>query len=87
MVNIIGSMTHKELKAWRESRGYSQEELASTLGVTIVCISRWENKARKIPSFLHLALECLDKKGGDKKSSKNLQALKGKKTKKERKVE
>jgi transcriptional regulator with XRE-family HTH domain len=77
-------MTAKELKAWRESKGFSQKELASILGVTIVCISRWENKARKIPSFLNLALECLDKKGGEKKSSKRTRALKGKKTKKER---
>lgn len=77
-------MTAKELKAWRESKGYSQKELASILGVTIVCISRWENKAREIPSFLHLALECLEKKGGEIKSKTGLSSIKGKKKKKER---
>jgi transcriptional regulator with XRE-family HTH domain len=77
-------MKAKELKAWRESKGYSQKELASILGVTIVCISRWENKARAIPSFLHLALECLEKKGGEIKSKTVLSSIKGKKTKKER---
>lgn len=78
-------MTAKELKAWRESKGYSQKELASILGVTIVCISRWENEAREIPSFLHLALECLKKKGGERKSSRT-RVLEGKKKEKERKV-
>jgi transcriptional regulator with XRE-family HTH domain len=59
-------MKPKELRTWREINGYKQQELADILGVTNVCISRWENGAREIPSFLHLALRCLElEKGGE----------------------
>ena len=74
MVN--GSMTPEELTTWRERTGYSQLALGEALGVTNVCISRWENGARKIPSFLHLALRCLELERGEKE-------MKGK-TKKQR---
>ena len=30
-------------------------------------VSRWELGVREIPSFLHLALECLEMKGGESK--------------------
>ena len=60
-------MTPAELTAWREKAGYSQIELAEILGVTNVSVSRWEHGTREIPSFLHLALECLEKKGGKTK--------------------
>jgi len=64
------------LKEWREKRNINQAELADMLGVTNVCISRWESGKRKIPAFLYLALKCLKvKKGGESKG-------KGKKTKK-----
>lgn len=63
---LILIMLAHELKAWRETHTYTQKDLAEILGVTVICISRWENGARTIPTFLHLALECMDKKGGEK---------------------
>jgi DNA-binding transcriptional regulator YiaG len=57
-------MTPQELKAWRKRNGYSQGELAKALDVDVMTISRWERGVRSIPSFLHLALECMEKKGG-----------------------
>jgi len=60
-------MKPEELTAWRKERGLTQIELAAILGVTNVCVSRWESGARHIPAFLHLALECLKvKRKGDK---------------------
>lgn len=56
-----------ELKRWREQFSCTQEELAQTLGVYQETIARWETGKRKIPPYLHLALEALGKrsrKGG-----------------------
>jgi DNA-binding transcriptional regulator YiaG len=62
-------MTQQELTTWREKHDLTQIELASMLGVTKACISRWESGARKIPAFLHLALKCLKvKRGGERKA-------------------
>ncbi len=58
-------MTPKDLKKWRRENGYSQSQLAKVLGVAVQTVSRWENAAREIPSFLHLALKCIPKKGGE----------------------
>ena len=58
-------MTPKDLRAWRTRTGYSQGKLAKVLGVIPLTISRWERGEREIPSFLHLALECLEMKGGE----------------------
>jgi transcriptional regulator with XRE-family HTH domain len=61
-------MNRKELIKWRSSNNYSQSQLARALGVDVMTVSRWERGLRKkIPSFLHLALECLEMKGGVKK--------------------
>jgi transcriptional regulator with XRE-family HTH domain len=57
-------MNPKELKTWRQKNGYSQGRLARVLGVIPLTVSRWELGVREIPSFLHLALECLEMKGG-----------------------
>jgi transcriptional regulator with XRE-family HTH domain len=70
-------MTTKQLQAWRKKNGYSQSQLAKVLGVASLSISRWERGDRKIPSFLHLALECMEKKGDELKN-------KGTKKKKEK---
>ena len=61
-------MTPKELKAWRQKNGYSQARLARALGVHVITVSRWEIETREIPSFLHLALRCLELEGGEGKS-------------------
>ena len=64
MVTLI-PMTPEQLKQWRQSNGYTtQKSLADVLGVDRVTIARWETGARDIPSFLHLALRCLELEGG-----------------------
>ena len=72
-------MTSKALRKWRKRNSYSQGKLAKALAVTPLTVSRWERGERKIPSFLHLALECMEKKGDGLRA-------RGMKTKKERKV-
>lgn len=57
-------MKPKELKQWRAANGYTQGELAEVLGVALITVSRWECGTREIPSFLHLALKAISKKGG-----------------------
>ena len=61
------NMNPDDLKKWRKRNGYSQPQLARTLGVIPLTVSRWERGVREIPSFLHLALECLEMKGGEQK--------------------
>jgi DNA-binding XRE family transcriptional regulator len=58
-------MTPIELKQWRKTNGYTQTRLAKALDVYQVTIARWENDVRKIPSFLHLALRCLELEGDE----------------------
>jgi len=58
-------MTSNDLKKWRKRNGYSQGKLAKALGVIPLTVSRWERGVREIPSFLHLALGCLEMKGGE----------------------
>jgi transcriptional regulator with XRE-family HTH domain len=63
-------MTGEELKSWRIERNQTQEELGNILGVANNSVFRWEAGLRKIPSFLHLALEAIDhRKGGEKKDA------------------
>ncbi len=56
------SMNPADLKKWRKKKNYSQSQLAKVLGVATLTVSRWERGEREVPSFLHLALECMDKK-------------------------
>lgn len=63
-------MTGSALKAWRKRNKYSQSQLAKALGVIPLTVSRWERGVREIPSFLHLALECLELKTKGKKTKK-----------------
>ena len=74
------NMTSNELKTWRKKNGYIQTQLAKALGVGQVAIARWETNVRKIPSFLHLALDALEYKA---KEVKKVQGPQKKKTKKE----
>ncbi len=61
-------MKPDNLKQWRTNNELSQSQLAAILKVDVMTISRWERGVREIPSFLHLALECLEKKGGPEKT-------------------
>ncbi|MFH0774171.1 MAG: helix-turn-helix transcriptional regulator [bacterium] len=72
-------MTSKELQKWRKRNNCSQSQLASALGVITITVSRWERGTRAIPSFLHLALRCLELEGGEIKA-------KGKNKKKRKEV-
>ena len=69
-------MNPTELLRWRKKHGYSQIKLGKALGVATITVYRWEKAKRGIPSFLDLALESIEKRGGELKS-------KGKKKKKE----
>ncbi len=55
-------MRPEELKKWRVRQGHTQETLGKLLGVTNICVYRWEAGLRHIPPFLYLALESLEKK-------------------------
>jgi len=60
-------MKPSELTEWRKKQGLTQKGLAGKLGVAEVTVFRWEKAMREIPSFLHLALRCLEQRGGDEK--------------------
>jgi transcriptional regulator with XRE-family HTH domain len=64
-------MTPDELKAWRKKHGHTQVTLAGALSVIPLTVSRWERGVREIPSFLSLALEALESKGGGKKQPRD----------------
>ena len=53
-------MTREELKVWRHGREMLQRELADRLGVAVMTVIRWEAGTRKIPPFLHLALQAIE---------------------------
>lgn len=76
---IYNTMKPAELIKWRKQNGYSQITLGKALGVSTITVYRWEKAMREIPTFLHLALRCLESEGGEAKT-------KGMKTEKERKV-
>jgi DNA-binding XRE family transcriptional regulator len=61
-------MRLEDLKTWRKENGYTQDGLARALGVIRLTVIRWEGGKRQIPSFLHLALRCLELEGGDRRS-------------------
>ena len=67
---MIVTMTSEDLKRWRELNGYTQEGLAKVLGTYQATIGRWETNGRRIPSFLHLALRCLELEGGESTEGK-----------------
>ena len=58
-------MEPNQLTKWRKDQGYTQSELGQKLGVTKTTVYRWEKGMREIPSFLHLALRCLELEGGE----------------------
>ncbi len=60
-------MNPLELLKWRKKHGFTQKALADLLGVAEVTVYRWEKAMREIPSFLGLALESIERKGGERK--------------------
>jgi len=69
-----------ELKKWRKENGYTQGELAAVLGVALFSVSRWETGLRSIPSFLHLALKAIPKKGSIIKLKRSNSKRRGRRT-------
>jgi len=53
-------MTPQDLKKWRSENGFSQSQLAKSLNVATMTVSRWETGTRTIPSFLQLALKAIE---------------------------
>ena len=70
-------MTPEQLKQWRTDHSLTQKDLGRLLGVTKTCVYRWEAGLRNLPSFLHLALECLGGKGGIDKERARMKKEKG----------
>ncbi len=62
---IIDKLNPSGLVEWRKRNGYSQIKLGKALGVSNITVYRWEKGMREIPSFLHLALNYLEEKGGE----------------------
>ena len=60
-VSRIALMTGEELKFFREKLGLSQDQLAKELKVARNTVSRWELEERKIPEFLELALQTIER--------------------------
>lgn len=56
----------EQIKGRRRSLNISQAGLAELLGVDVMTVSRWERGIIKIPTFLHLALRCLELEGGER---------------------
>lgn len=54
-------VTPEELRAFRVAHQLRQEDLAELLGVKRVTIIRWEDRTVRIPQYLSLALECLER--------------------------
>jgi len=44
-------MTREELKNAREKLGFTQEQLAHRLGVTVSTVQKWEQGVRNIPGI------------------------------------
>ncbi len=78
-IGYIHIMTKEELKQWQKINGHTQQTLANALGVHRTAIARWETGAREIPSFLHLALRCLELEGGEpiERDKRKLKTKKG----------
>ena len=58
----MDEMNSDELKKFRVKHNLSQKELADKLKVATNTIWRWENNDRKIPEFLDLALETIERR-------------------------
>ena len=61
----LSALKPSDLVNWRKKNCYSQIKLGKELGVSTITVYRWEKGMRAVPSFLHLALKYLEKKGGE----------------------
>lgn len=52
-------MTPSEFRAWRECMGYTQQQAAQALGVSLRTIKAWESGFAAPPAFLALACAAL----------------------------
>lgn len=66
-VGIVLFVDGNELRKFRENLNLTQEQLAKELKVAANTVARWERGERKIPEFLDLALETVERrlKGSD----------------------
>lgn len=55
-------MDTKELKRRRERLGLTQKELAQILGIAPNTVTRYESGVLKIPKYMDLALEALERR-------------------------
>ncbi len=62
-------MNKDELKQFRERIGLNQGELSKALSVAGNTVSRWELGTREIPKFLPLALETIERRLSESKTS------------------
>jgi DNA-binding XRE family transcriptional regulator len=59
-VTMEHGMKPRELKEIRERMGFTQEQLATELGVHRLSVLRWEAGAHRIPLMLTLAIKQLE---------------------------
>jgi putative transcriptional regulator len=52
-------MTSKEIRELRHRLGLTQEQMAFKLGVTVSCITRWENNKQSPSPLAERAIESL----------------------------
>ncbi len=64
-------MNGKELKEKRNDLSLTQEQLANELSVTGNTVARWERDEMKIPPFLHLAIETVERNHLQKNNQDN----------------
>lgn len=57
---LTDNPTPAELRDWRNERGYTQQQLATRLGVQEAAIQRWESFKRPMTNYLWLALNQID---------------------------
>lgn len=54
-------MTPNELTLWRERMGYSTRRACEALGCSREALARWERGDSRIPRYIELACEAVEK--------------------------